>query len=277
MDKIIIEGLEIFCNHGLLPEETKLGQKFIVNAVLFTDTMKAGLNDDIEASIDYAKVCHMINEYMTTHTYKLIEAVAENLARLLLHEIPVLKAVTLEIKKPWAPIGLHVGNVSVEITRSWHEAYISTGSNLGDSEGFLTLAEYCLSDDPNCHVLEVAPHEVTNPYGVTDQPYFLNGMVRINTLLSPKELLSLCNDIEQKANRTRDMRWGPRTLDLDIIFYDDQIIEEDNLIIPHIDMQNRDFVLKPLSKLAPNKLHPVLKKRVIELANELDKKSVSGN
>ncbi len=277
MDKIKIEGLEVFCNHGLLPEETKLGQKFIVNATLCTDTMKAGLKDDLDASIDYAEVSHMISEFMTTHTYKLIEAVAENLARLLLHEIASLKSITLEIKKPWAPIGLHVESASVEITRSWHEAYISTGSNLGDSEGFLTLAEYCLSDDPNCRVIEVAPHEVTNPYGVTDQPYFLNGMVKIKTLLSPIELLSLCNEIEQKANRTREMRWGPRTLDLDIIFYDDAIIEEADLIIPHIDMQNREFVLKPLSKLAPNKLHPVLKKRVVELVKELDEKSVLGN
>ena len=81
MDSVTIEGLEVYCNHGVFPEENKLGQKFIVNAVLYTDTRKAGIYDNLDKSIDYGEVSHFITDYMKSNTFKLIEAVAENLAK----------------------------------------------------------------------------------------------------------------------------------------------------------------------------------------------------
>ena len=103
-DKINIEDLEIFANHGVFPEENKLGQKFMVSATLYTDTVHAGRTDELAASIDYGAVSHFITSYMQKHTFKLLEAAAEHLAEEMLCSIAHLEAVTLEIKKPWAPV-----------------------------------------------------------------------------------------------------------------------------------------------------------------------------
>ncbi|MGN0161656.1 MAG: 2-amino-4-hydroxy-6-hydroxymethyldihydropteridine diphosphokinase [Lachnospiraceae bacterium] len=269
MDSVIIEGLEVYCNHGVFPEENKLGQKFIVNMELYTDTRKAGLTDQLDKSIDYGEVCHFVNDYMKNHTFQLIEAVAENLARELLHKISGLKEVTIEIKKPWAPIGLPMNAAGVRITRKWHTAYIAIGSNMGNRQGYLDFAADEIDGDENCVLLKIADTIETKPYGMEDQDDFLNSCMEIRTLYYPKELLKVCKAIEKKANRVKTVHWGPRTLDLDIIFYDDEIVSEDNLVIPHIEMQKRDFVLRPLAQIAPNKVHPLLKKRVIDLYEEL--------
>ena len=137
MDKIEIRNLEIFANHGVFPEENVLGQKFVVSATLYTDTRKAGLTDELTASIHYGEVSHMITKFAKEHTYKLLEALAENLCQMLLSELPLLKKITLRIEKPWAPVGLPLDTVAVEITRSWHTAYVAFGSNLGDKKKYL--------------------------------------------------------------------------------------------------------------------------------------------
>lgn len=134
MDKIQIKGLEIFANHGVFPEENVLGQKFVISATLYTDTRKAGLTDELTTSIHYGEVSQMITEYTKKHTFKLLEALAENLCQMLLETIPLLQKITLRIEKPWAPVGLPLDTVAVEITRSWHTAYIAFGSNLGDKK-----------------------------------------------------------------------------------------------------------------------------------------------
>ena len=121
----------------------------------------------------------------------------------------------------------------------------------------------------DCKVEKVSDFIRTEPYGVTDQDEFLNGALKMETLLTPHELLELLHRIEQEAGRKRIRRWGPRTLDLDIIFYGDQIIEEDDLCIPHIDMQNREFVLGPMCEIAPHKRHPVLKETMTEMLVKL--------
>ena len=122
MDCINIVDLEVYAKHGVLSAENQLGQKFLVSASLYTDTTKAGLTDSLDYSIDYATVCTYITEYMTAHTFKLIEAVAENLVNDLLLSYPIIHMIKLEIKKPWAPIGLPLKTVSIKITRGWHTA-----------------------------------------------------------------------------------------------------------------------------------------------------------
>ena len=137
MDQIKIKNLEIFARHGVFPEENALGQKFIVTAVLYTDTRTAGRTDDLEASIHYGEISRQIEHFLTAHTFKLLERAAESLAETLLLNTPRLERVRLEIKKPWAPVGLPMETVSVEIERGWHTAYIALGSNMGDKEKFL--------------------------------------------------------------------------------------------------------------------------------------------
>ena len=262
-DQIKITDLEVFANHGVFPEENKLGQKFLISAVLYTDTRKAGKTDDLTASIHYGEVSAFITKYMKEHTYQLLERVAETLAEEMLKSISRLCKIDLEIKKPWAPVGLPLETVSVKIERCWNEAFIALGSNMGDKKKYIENAVEELKNEKLCRVLKVSKLIGTEPYGVTDQDEFLNGALKMETLLTPHELLELLHRIEQEAGRKRIRRWGPRTLDLDIIFYGDQIIEEDDLCIPHIDMQNREFVL------APHKRHPVLKKTMTEMLVKL--------
>ena len=269
-DKIKIQNLEVFANHGVFPEENVLGQKFVVSAELYTDTRKAGQTDELAASIHYGEVSAFIDRYLKEHTFQLLERVAESLAEELLMQTKGLQKIRLEIKKPWAPVGLPLETVSVEIEREWHTAYIALGSNIGDSEAYLKEAIDKLDHLSTSRVEKVSSFLVTAPYGVTDQPDFLNGCLKLQTLLDPEELLRELNRIEQEAGRERIIHWGPRTLDLDIIFYDDLICEEDDLCIPHIEMHKRCFVLKPLEEIAPYKRHPVTGKTVREMLGELE-------
>ena len=131
-------------------------------------------------------------------------------------------------------------------------------------------------------VTRVSSLIVTKPYGVVEQDDFLNGAMEVRTLLTPEELLEELHRIEAEHGRERVLRWGPRTLDLDIIFYDDLVMDSEELTIPHIDMQNRDFVVDPMAEIAPYKRHPSLRKNnerakrritwrtYVELRNEID-------
>lgn len=272
MDKIIIEGLELFCNHGVFPEENKLGQKFVVSAVLYTDTRKAGKTDDLLSSIHYGEAALKIKEWMENNTFALIERAAEYVCEKLLLEYPLLKQVTLKLEKPWAPVGLPLKTVGVEITRGWHEAYLSIGSNMGDKEAQLRFAIDELNKTCDTEVVKVSDFIVTEPYGYTEQDEFLNGCLKIRTLKTPYELLDFIHEIEQRAGRERIIHWGPRTLDLDILFYDKQILEEEDLIIPHKEIEKRQFVLEPLVQIAPNFVHPLLNLSIEKLYANLTKK-----
>lgn len=268
-DQIKITDLEVFANHGVFPEENKLGQKFLVSAVLYTDTRKAGKTDDLTASIHYGEVSAFITKYMKEHTYQLLERVAETLAEEMLKSISGLCKIDLEIKKPWAPVGLPLKTVSVKISREWHTTYIALGSNIGDSATYLNEAVEKIGQIPTCTVEKVSSYLVTEPYGVTDQPDFLNACLKLRTLLYPEELLKELNRIEKEAGRERIIHWGPRTLDLDILLYDDIVLEEDDLCIPHVEMHKRSFVLEPLAEIAPYKRHPVYGKTVREMLEEI--------
>ena len=271
MDKIKIENLEVFANHGVFPEETKLGQKFLVSCVLYLDTRRAGTTDLLEESVNYGTICQLITAQMKKKTFQLIEAVAEHLAEEILVFDERIRRIDVEIKKPWAPIGLPIDTVSVAISRRWHEAYVAVGSNMGDKRLYIETALEGLRQMKGCRVEKVSKLIVTEPYGGVEQDEFLNGAVKISTLLTPWELLERLHELEQKAGRERLIHWGPRTLDLDILLYDNEIIEDDELCIPHSDMQNRRFVLETMAEIAPYKRHPVYGKTMTEMLADLDK------
>lgn len=265
MDTIKITNLKVFAHHGVFPEETRDGQDFFVNAWLSLDCRRAGMSDCLEDSINYGEVCAFITEFLTEHTYQLIEAAVEQLAQAMLLSMKGLLEVKIELCKPHAPIGLPFENVSVTIERSWHTAYLAVGSNLGDKRKTIENGISYLADQPTIRITKVSDMIETLPYGGVEQDSFLNGAIRVETLLSPGELLDVMHEAEQREGRTREIHWGPRTLDLDLIFYDREIYEDEALIIPHVDMANRVFVLKPLMQLCPNYRHPILLKTVEEL------------
>lgn len=269
-DEIRIEMLEVYAYHGVYPEERQKGQRFFVNATLYTDTHMAGLEDKLELSTDYGDVCMFIDKWMKENIFQLLEAVAEGLSKAILLKYDLISAIDLEIRKPEAPIELPFGCVSVKIHRGWHRVYLALGSNMGDKEGYIQGAIQALKVHPQIRGVKVSDLIVTEPYGGVEQDEFLNGALEAETLLGPEELLETIHTIEAAANRRRIIHWGPRTLDIDILFYDKLVYESDTLVIPHPDMKNRDFVLRPLNMLAPNLRHPILGKTVTQLLYELE-------
>ena len=198
---------------------------------------------------------------------------AEQLAREVLAQFPLIKALDLEVRKPQAPIGLPFESVSVKIHRAWHQVYVAFGSNMGDREGHIERGLAMLGTYAGIRVEKSSEIIRTAPYGGVEQEEFLNGVVALKTYLSPQELLQVLHEIEASENRERTIHWGPRTLDLDILFYDDLVLDEEELCIPHIDLQNRDFVLEPMMELAPYKRHPVSGKSIQEMLTELRSRS----
>lgn len=269
MDQIIIEGLKIFAHHGVYREENEKGQNFYVNAVLETDTRQAGIMDDLDLSTNYGEVCVFIDHFLREHTYRLIETAAERTAEALLLRFPLIRRLTLEVRKPEAPIPLPFASVSVKIVRGWRRAYLSCGSNMGERGAHLDGAVEALRADEKCRVLRVSDWIETAPYGGVEQADFLNGAVMLDTLYTPSELLERLHEIEREHGRERKIHWGPRTLDLDILLYEDCVMCTEELTIPHADMANRDFVLKPLAQIAPYERHPLTGKSILQMCGEL--------
>jgi len=268
-DEIHIDRLEVYAYHGVFPIERRKGQTFVINAVLYTDTRKPGLSDRLEQSTDYGDVCHFMTDWMRTNTCNLIEAAAERLAQAVLLKYSLICGISLEICKPEAPVRLPFGNISVKIVREWHKAYISVGSNMGDRKGYIESALEAMKANPLMRVGRVSELIETEPYGGVEQDKFLNGAIELETLLSPHELLDALHEMEAAAGRERKVHWGPRTLDLDILFYDKLILEDDMLVIPHPDLENRSFVLKPMKAIAPNYRHPLLGRTVTQMWDDL--------
>lgn len=272
MDQIKIDDLSLFAHHGVFDFERQNGQKFVLSAVLECDTRKAGMSDRLEDSTSYADVALFLVDFLTKHTYSLLEAAAEQACAAVLKQFPLIRAIELELKKPDAPIELEFASVSVRIRREWHTAYIALGSNMGDKEGYIRGALAAFDQAEEIRLVCTSGLITTAPYGGVEQDDYLNGACKIETLLTPEELLERLHELEQEAHRERIVRWGPRTLDLDILLYDNKVMYTDKLIIPHIDMVNREFVLRPMAEIAPYVMHPVLNKSMLQLWKELEEK-----
>ncbi len=157
-----------------------------------------------------------------------------------------------------------------------HKTVIAIGTNLGDREKNIKTA-LRIAEENGIFVKKMSSLYETEPYGYKDQPAFLNAAALCETNLSPRELLNTLLAIEKKMGRVRKIHWGPRIIDLDIIFYEDLVINEIGLLIPHPDMQNREFVLKPLNEIVPCYVHPVFCKTVRTLYKEFeDAQEISG-
>ena len=149
-------------------------------------------------------------------------------------------------------------------------AYVGLGSNLGNRQALLESALVGLASRAAIEVLEVSSLFETEPVGVTDQPLFLNACASIRTAMTAPELLVCLTAIEDLHQRQRPARWSPRTLDLDLLLCDDQIVQSPDLTLPHPRMTERCFVLAPLFEIAPDLRHPVTGRAFQEYCRELD-------
>ena len=149
-------------------------------------------------------------------------------------------------------------------------AYISFGSNIGDRHRAVEDA-FSMLEEKGIRIVKKSNIYETEPYGYVDQPPFINGALEIETSLGCRELLKELLSIEKDIGRVRKFKWGPRIIDLDIIFFNNEIYGEEDIQVPHPDMQNRVFVLKPLSEICPDFIHPQLHKKVSELLDILER------
>ena len=269
MDKIHIKDLEIIGFHGAIPEEKVLGQKFVLSFELDVDLRQAGKNDDLTKTVHYGELAQKVEEEFTKTSYDLIEKAAEEICEFVLLNYPLVKKVKLLLKKPWAPTRKHVEYVAVEIERKWNKVYIAAGSNLGDKEETLKEAIDKIDKRKDCVVTKVSNFYTTDPVVYEDQDQFVNCVFEIDTLQTPSELMDTLLEVEKDFKRERIIRWGPRTLDLDIIFYDDIISYDEHILIPHPRAHERQFVMKPMCDINPYYVHPIYRKRVMDISSEL--------
>ncbi len=271
-DMIFIKGLKAYAYHGCFKDERRDGQEFGLDLTLFLDMSKAAATDDLEATVNYgeaaAEACRVFNE----NAYNLIETAAEEVAEYLLCKYSLINEVSVTVHKPHAPIPCEFEDVSVTIERKRHKAYIAVGSNMGDAYETIAKAKELFCKLKGNRILKEAALITTKPYGPVEQDDFTNGLWLTETLLSPEALLKKLNEIESCLGRKREIHWGPRTIDLDIIYYDDLTMDTEKLTIPHIDMENRDFVLKPLLEVDPYVRHPLNKLRAGEMLKRLSER-----
>lgn len=149
-----------------------------------------------------------------------------------------------------------------------HVAYLGIGSNIGDRVGYVQQAHCLLKDTEKIEIVDSSSLYETEPYGFSDQEWFINAVMKIKTDYTPDQLMEECFRIEKQLGRTRHPevnKWGPRTIDIDILFYDQEVIARNNLQIPHPGLHERAYVLVPFLEIEPDLVHPVIGKTIIEM------------
>ncbi|MGA1245908.1 MAG: 2-amino-4-hydroxy-6-hydroxymethyldihydropteridine diphosphokinase [Ilumatobacteraceae bacterium] len=256
-DHVLINDLRFESIIGVLDQERLAPQPLRVDVDMEIDLHDAGSSDDLEQTVHYGEVAVALANLARDTQYLLLERLAQHMAEVVL-SFPLVRAVELTLTKLQPPIPEQIDSTAVRIRRvraevsstTRHRAIVALGSNLGRREAHLRFAVERLGESV------VAQSQVfeTDPVGgPDDQGAYLNMVVVLETELDPYALLRWLHRIEADAGRERVVHWGPRTLDLDLLFFDDVVITGGNLAVPHPRYAERRFVLAPLSEVAPDK------------------------
>ncbi len=266
---VFVENYEVTACHGVNPEEKIDAQRFLISAWLDCDVTRAAETDDIDQTISYSAVCKRIKAFFLQESRNLLEYLATGTARMLAKEFPLAERVTVTVRKPDAPMKGVFDAVGVTVAVRRSVAYVALGSSMGDRAAYLDRALELLSADELVLSVRESTRIVTPPYGGVAQGEFLNSVAEVVTLHTPESLLVLLQEIERSCGRERLKRWDDRTLDLDILFFGEEVRGSGRLTLPHPDMENRLFVLQPLAELAPAFIHPLTGRRVSEMLRAL--------
>ena len=257
IDHVLIEALEVTCIIGVLDHERVTPQPLRIDVDIEIDLTEAGRTDDLSTTVHYGEVAVALADLARGTQYQLLERLAEHMTQVVLG-FPRVRAVELTLTKLQPPIPETIGSTAVRLRRDnprvpsagGHRAIVAIGSNLGDRVAHLDFAIGRLG------AAVTAQSQVfeTDPVGGPDgQGAYLNMVVALTTDLDPYALLRWLHRIEADAGRERLVHWGPRTLDLDLIVYDDVNIADPNLTVPHPRYTERRFVLAPLSEVDPSR------------------------
>lgn len=253
MDKIIMNNLAFYSYHGAMKEENVLGQKFYLDIELSCDISDAGKTDKVEDTVHYGEVYNIIKNIMDNEQYNLIEKVAERIIEDIFEEFNKVKEIEVTVKKPEAPVPGIYDYFGVKIRRRKKEfnnrAFLGLGGNIGDKKENIQKALELLDRSDSIKVVQVSSFYETEPWGYEKQDWFMNVVAEVETELSPYELLDYCQFIEKELKRERLIRWGPRTIDVDILLYDGFESKDERLIVPHERMTERAFVMVPLYEI----------------------------
>lgn len=263
--KICVTGIKAEARHGVYDFEAETPHPFIADIVLYREDMPS--DDQLSSTVDYEKAVNIAYRVLTEERVNLIETLAYRAAFELASTFGCDADVI--VHKPEAPLSRSVFDVSVTACAKYKKVCLSLGSNMGERAKYLDDAVQYIKQAAGNKDVRVSSYMKSAPYGGVADGEFLNACLIMHTLKSPRELLLLCAEAEKRAGRVRKERWGNRTLDIDIIFYGDEIIDEADLTVPHIDMCNREFVLAPLCEIAPGFVHPVYGKTAKQLLEEL--------
>ncbi|HEX2704866.1 MAG TPA: dihydroneopterin aldolase, partial [Candidatus Lustribacter sp.] len=212
-------GVRGYGYHGVLADEKERGQEFLVDVVLELSTRAAGLTDDLSLTVSYAEVADQVVTRIAGPSVDLIETLAEQVATDVLGR-DLVRAVTVTVHKPQAPVGHPFGDVQVSIRRERAvPVVVALGANLGDARATLVGAVRDLGALDGLSRLAVSDLVETDPVGGAGQPFYLNAVAAAVTSLGPGPLLAALHEIEARHGRVRDVRWGARTLDLDLVQY----------------------------------------------------------
>jgi dihydroneopterin aldolase/2-amino-4-hydroxy-6-hydroxymethyldihydropteridine diphosphokinase len=193
MDQIRVQGIKVYANHGVLESEKTQGQWFAVDCDCFLDT--SDCHDDLTRTVNYAQLSEEVVRFCQTTQFDLIETLTNELAQHLLLQYELMEDIVVTVHKPQAPITVPFSDVSITVKRGWKTCYLGIGSNLGDREQNLNLVSTEIKKDPKVRELAKSSYIETEPYGVTDQPRFLNGAMKIKTIYTPTQLLAFCKQI----------------------------------------------------------------------------------
>ena len=256
-DRIHLRGVEAVGYHGVLPDEKRDGQPFVVDVVMELDLAAAGAGDALDDTVSYAEIAGEVMARVTGPSFDLLERLAEVVADdVLRHRL--VDAATVTVHKPQAPVGHPFTDVAVEVHRTRGvPVVVALGANLGDARATLESAVRAVAGLPGMRVRAVSPLVETDPVGGPEQPAYLNAVLVGDTTLDPDDLLRRLHEIEADHGRTREVRWGARTLDLDLIQVGTPASgsevrrEEPALTLPHPRAHERGFVLVPWSLADP--------------------------
>lgn len=269
MNEIKIDRIKFRANHGVFAFEKEQGQDFYLSINIKTNFEETLFNDDLNNTIHYGYISDDAILFLQENTFDLIETAIYRLSDFLFSKYDQIDELELEIFKPDAPVDLEFKDISVKVRHKRNNVFIALGSSIGKKDDYFDKAIKMLKESEGVYQIRESKRYKSSPLGNAAKEEFLNSVIEIKTILSPLKLLEILNNIEDSLDRKRDIKWGDRTIDLDILFYNNQIICKENLIIPHPEIKNRDFVLKPMIDLNKNFISPIDNKRVIDLYEEL--------